>query len=396
MPDTFTNWLKFTPAGQVGYRRAYLDLPAFSYTGLVYAGASVIVAQFNFSASQNFILLNRPTKPTGVNYGLCIRYRVGETVYRYKLWTDDNFVLNDDGAPLYTNQLIKKNFVLEVWSLNGQTTAVQTSAIRMFSSIRAIPTDITITTDYALAIGAEFTDLSSIAPTLPATPSYRWTSVGAGTTFPWTDSITGAFFLDDGAGTSPTFEAPDATWLKGRFKFVSGSNRRLYLNLPSMTWDGMQMYIVASVGIGAPTRHLISMDGFLTAKVANTDKLRHAGWNTGSYDLTIPDSLPHIFNLSKTSGTTAIFGRIDELTSGGALMTPGTFTGVLPLQLANALGGLNNGELNIAEVLIFKDRWDAIGSDFDIAVLQYLRWYHFGEMPLPLTFNSGGSWLDNV
>ena len=154
--DTFTNWLKFTPATQPGYRKAYLDLPAFSYTGLDNETASYIATQFNFTATKNFILLNKPSKPLGVNYGLCIRYRVGETIYRYKLWEDASFVLNDFTTPLYTNQIIRKNFVLEVWVFAGATAVSQTAAIRMFSSIRALPTDITVTTAYALAVGTEF------------------------------------------------------------------------------------------------------------------------------------------------------------------------------------------------------------------------------------------------
>jgi len=182
--DTFTNWLKFTPANLQGYRKTYVELPAFSYTNVAPAIASVIVTQFNFAASKNFILLNRPAKPEGVNYGLCIRFRVGETVTRYKLWQDDAFVLNDDGAPLYTNQTIKKNFVLEVWSFANETVVTQATAIRMLSSVRVIPTDIRVATPYALADGAEFNALANIDPTLPAGVAHRWTnfSTAAGKT----------------------------------------------------------------------------------------------------------------------------------------------------------------------------------------------------------------------
>lgn len=392
MPDSFTNWLKFTPAGVPSYRRSYIDLPSFSYSGLSWSGASVIVAQFNFSATSNFILLNRPTKPLNVNYGLCVRYRVGETVYRYKLWQDTNFVLNDDGAPIYNGQIIKKNFVLEIWSLNGQSTASQASSIRMFSSLRSLPTDINVTTDYALAVGAEFTTLDNTNPTLPAVPTYRWTCDGNNTTIPWTDSIAGQVFSTDGVGANPTLMPADSTWAKGRWKFVDGSNRRMFTVFPSMPWSTYQMYIVASVGIGAGlNRELFSLDGFQLAKLGNTDKVRYG--ETGTFDLTIPDNGPHIFNLSKAE--IALFGRIDEL-SNSTVADGSATTAALQFQIAEAHSGANVGEINIAEVLIFKDQWHAIGTDFDLQVLKYLRWYHFGEIPLDMSFNTGGAWLDNV
>ena len=389
---SLTDWLTFVPAGVVRTQKAYIDLPAFSYSSQGTAGdASVIVAQFNFSASRDFYLLTRPTKPTGVSYGLCIRYRIGETVYRYKLWEDDAFVLSN-ATPLYNKQLIKKNFVLEIWNFAGQA-SVNLSAIRMITSVRSAPTDFRAIADYALAIGAEFTDLQNVFPTLPATPTYRWTCANnPSTIYPWTDTIQGQVFSDDGVGHGATFYGADSTWLQGRWKFVTGSNRRMFTVLPSMNWSTYQMYIVASVDIGVGlNRELFSLDGFQLAKLGNTDKVRYG--QTGTFDLTIPDNSPHIFNLSKAE--IALFGRIDEL-SNSIVADGSTASGALQLQIAEDHGGAHVGEINIAEVLIFKDQWHAIGSDFDLQVLQYLRNYHFGEIPLPMSFNAGGPWLDNT
>jgi len=402
MPDTFTNWLTFTPATQVGYRRAYIDLPAFSYTGLSWAGGSECVAQFNFSASQNFILLNRPTKPTNVNYGLCIRYRVGDTVYRYKLWTDTNFVLNDDVAPLYNGQIIKKNFVLEVWNLNGQTTASQTTAIRMISSVRSVPTDITVSSDYALATGTEFTNLSSATPSLPISPIYRWTMTGSWS-LPWVDTIAGIPL--NLIANAPSYGAPDTTWLKGHLHFNGSNEHGLSGTLPSRSWSAATFYIVASASAGASLlRTVLQLTNYFWVRAGLTDKFRVAGWGSGSNDMTIPDGDPHIYAFSLLdlgSGSAALTCYIDDTYAGAALITPPSISGALAIEIGSQVAASSGGSLVIGEVVIFGQMipFAPMGTpsfETDTAIKRYLRWYHFGEMPLPLTFDSGGAWLDNV
>lgn len=188
-------WSQFKPFTRVGKIRTYVQLPAFSYTPN-YTGASELVTQFNFSASRNFYLRNRPAKPTGVNYLLCIKYRVGETVYRYKLWHVDG-APNLEEVPLYNSNLIRANFVLEVWSID--TTASQDEAINIITSVTEVVTDLEDLGDVALAVGEEFNSYNNIAPAAVALPAnitggsgyYRYTSadiVGVGTATQWTNS----------------------------------------------------------------------------------------------------------------------------------------------------------------------------------------------------------------
>jgi hypothetical protein len=82
------SWLTFRPATIIGRTRTFVALPAFDEVVVNYTGANELVRQYNFSASKNFYLLNRPTKPSNVNFVLCIKYRVGNDVFRYKLWND--------------------------------------------------------------------------------------------------------------------------------------------------------------------------------------------------------------------------------------------------------------------------------------------------------------------
>lgn len=149
------DWLQFKTCTEVAFRQGYVELPAFSVNNPTWTGASEIVQQYNFSADRNFRLVTLPAKPVGVNYGLCIKFRIGTVVYRYKLWNDANFVTLTAGP--YTNQLIGKNFVLEIWSFNGETISSQDAIIRVVSSIRLFPTDYRNISTYAIAVGAEVT-----------------------------------------------------------------------------------------------------------------------------------------------------------------------------------------------------------------------------------------------
>lgn len=386
-----TDWLVFRPAGVVRNARAYIDLPAFSYASQGSAGqASVIVAQYNFSASQDFYLATLPVKPTGVTYGLCIRWRVGETVYRYKLWEDAQFNLSDV-VTLYARQRIRANFVLEVWNFPG-TASVQGSTIRMITSVRTAPTDFRTITDYALAVGAAFTDLSNVAPTLYGSPVHRWTLPVS-----WQDSV-GGVVLNGTFPNYPTNNPADSTWLRGNTEFEHGVDDTLSGNIASKAWTNLTCYIVAAVdnasGLG---KMLLQLTDYLTCKLGSTDKLRVGGWNSGYVDVTIPDSDPHIFSFSvadlggSTSGLTV---QLDGTVIGGALVDPPRITAALPIIVGGEYGGLHDGDLKVADIVMYNSVIP-FGFADDISVRRYLRWYHFGEIPLDASFASGSAWLDN-
>ena len=131
------DWYNLTPATPVGLRKSFFRLPTFNLPSLIWKGASEIVRQFNYSATKDFVLRARPTKPTGINWGACIKYREQDTVTRYKLWDDENLVLS--GIELYNGQKIRKNFCIEAWSFNGETTAINPTEILMLSGEKKAP-----------------------------------------------------------------------------------------------------------------------------------------------------------------------------------------------------------------------------------------------------------------
>lgn len=392
-----TDWLTFVSSSEIRKQKAYIDLPAFSYASQGTVGqASIIVAQFNFSASKDFYLLTRPTKPAGVSFGLCIRYRIGETVYRYKLWEDDQFVLSS-ATLSYNKQLIKKNFVLEVWNFSG-VASVNSSALRMITSVRSVPTDYRSITDYALAVGAEFTDFASADPTLPTGATLRWTNfaTSAGTV----DTIGGNVLLEYGADIAPvSYNAADTSFLKGYAQFPDQSNILRCGNLTG-TWNAFTAYLVFAadpLDVSLAKMLMAMTSGnystiFSSVKLGATNKAR-CGGSTGYYDLTIADANAHILKIAKQQDAD-VLGRIDEDT-GSSTSTGLASTSGLKLQLGGFSGYVSNN-LKLAEALFFNGQTFTDGDTSDVQTLQYLRWYHFGEIPLPTSFNAGGPWLDNT
>lgn len=126
------------PANQVVKLSSVIALPAFSYTGLIWKGASQLLAQFNLSLANNFTI---PALPSGAgrNFCLCIRHRIGTTPYRYKLWSGVGEILYTPQQ--YVSEVIKKNFTLEIWS-TPTSTASLASPLSIATSILVVPTTI--------------------------------------------------------------------------------------------------------------------------------------------------------------------------------------------------------------------------------------------------------------
>ncbi len=85
---------------------------------------------------------------------VCVKWRVGETVYRYRI-LDYRSDYNWSFFPLYTNQKVKKNFVIEFWEDNN--------------GLAGITQDIALKTD-RIAIPSTIDDGDFIIPLNPALP----------------------------------------------------------------------------------------------------------------------------------------------------------------------------------------------------------------------------------
>lgn len=183
-----TDNITVRPALLIERKQGYFVIPVFSYifsqtgvhmgstdhtvdetditmntTGVVdnpysWNGASQIRAQVCFNSPNNFVLTELPEKPDDVNYCPCIRYRIGEEVFRYKLWEDVGEIL---GVPLYNGEVIKKNFVIELWTVESTNEITNTEAFNLISSIQQI-TEEASETSYEVATGTMFDSMLNI------------------------------------------------------------------------------------------------------------------------------------------------------------------------------------------------------------------------------------------
>lgn len=117
--------------------------------GIQQAGA--LVQQYNYTAPGPFRILSLTPEiqqDLGVAPVICIRYRVGNTVYRYRLTQFADSELEDlilsfskINAPLYTNQRIQANFAIEFWTLVTGQDDVVTSAMSVKTGLIRNPLD---------------------------------------------------------------------------------------------------------------------------------------------------------------------------------------------------------------------------------------------------------------
>lgn len=99
----------------------YFYVPAFTVQAKDYARE--LMFQYNLTFSEDFYFVNVKQYQSGltpfmiVGGCLCVKYRVGTTVYRYRL-LDHNTNVDWSFFPLYTNQKVRKNFCIEFWADN--------------------------------------------------------------------------------------------------------------------------------------------------------------------------------------------------------------------------------------------------------------------------------------
>lgn len=144
------DWQSIVPVTEVGLRKAYITLPSFSIA-VSWAGASEIVKQWEYSASQDLTLELPPLPQT--TFVLCVKFERAGEVIRYKLWNHADLVLA--GVALYAGEQIESMFRLEVWSVSSATTAELEDDLVIYTGLRSLPTDIRDTSVYVECVGIE-------------------------------------------------------------------------------------------------------------------------------------------------------------------------------------------------------------------------------------------------
>lgn len=118
-------WLGQLPFDQYKQGRESFSVPAFSFSGLTWLGASYIFARMSFSGSRDFALKLQSEAPSDEFVAV-----VNDGGTRYKLWSDVGEVLD---LPLYENQALSSSSILELWTVQG-TTAPSSTGLTLYTS----------------------------------------------------------------------------------------------------------------------------------------------------------------------------------------------------------------------------------------------------------------------
>lgn len=113
----------------------YISIPAFSLTYPRWVGASYVLGVATVTVGQNYQL--RMPITAAATHVLVVRWNVGATYYRYKLWEG---VGENVDYPLYAGEVIPSNAVYEIWCVEGQLTALNAAARNLLLDLLEDPT----------------------------------------------------------------------------------------------------------------------------------------------------------------------------------------------------------------------------------------------------------------
>lgn len=388
------DWVSVRSALPINTVGGQVTVPAFDYA-CVWHDASEIVVQYGFSSSRNFIVPRSPRKPTGANYVLCIRYRIGNLVTRFAFWTDDNAVMPN--IPLYDGEVIPKNFVIEVWNLNGQTTVSNTSSTVVGLSLRKIVTDFSIApADYddsePTIIPASSISVSLVAgPSLPTGIYVHYDSANIVTNpvSSWPDSSGNAKNLTQATGAfQPTLLAvnPGA----GSFSAVDFDGVNDFLKTGAISKDATLYFVINQ-------KSWTALDTILSFLASGTRRIRQVGDQpTLGY---VASGTSPLFTVSDLPiGTWGIL-TVQLSVAGPNTIQIGAFTaasGATGQLSVLAVGADNDGSNAAAIQLLEIIGYDALhDAATQLQVRQYLANKYFGGGPLPMVFGANNQWLDN-
>jgi len=404
MPVNQLNFESIIPARAIGKINHYIGIPVFTYSGIIWKGASEIVVQYNYTTTKNFILRSLPVKPTGVNYVPCIRYRVGGVVYRYKLWGDIGELMPT--VPLYNGEVIKKNCVIEIWNIESSLIVSNAAELQITTSIRSIPED------YSAVANKEDTDASaavqplSLVNAMPASPAitglqFRYRLDDA--------TLSGAAIvtIPDLSGNSRTMttvvNAPTVATSGGvteanrTYASISATNR-------AVGFDGSDNITCKHVFfVFRPTTHsankIIAKGGGIDFRqVGGGTALIQARVGAVDTELEAPTGVTYIveaytdydgadyytkFNLYD------IYGNLLTTATSGATVTPGADTDVYIGDSA----GANSVLMNFLEYFGYSDELST--TDVETTIDYIVGRYNNNAILLPNAWTEGSAWLDN-
>ena len=399
-PRTLNRWLDINAQnGPLQRTKTYITVPAFS-VAVNWLGYSDIVAAFNFEGPNNFSFTSFGGElPSSPNYMICVMWiGLNNVVHRYSLWNGVGEVMYIP-YPLYTGQLVGKNFRIEIWSTDSNP-AVQDVPITLYTSKLGIM-DYRHGTDQPLSIAdAIVTNFNADASNTVALPAdigllfqvdpYSGLTSSSGQFVSWQSKIqvqVGADSFGQPVLGYPSLiplnancnVIPSGVPAGGNCVNITNSNEYLSNSAPFVFW-GVQGLVLTVMMTGTEAANTYLFSAYPTGIAMF--------WNNGT--VTTGGAGPNVTGLSQNVWYTFFF----YLYGGNATLSVyDTQTGVLiatNTTLAPIVGytnaiGLGNAPCKILEAIMTSNTLSA--ADVNQIVLYMQQKYFVANVfTLPLTF----------
>lgn len=380
VPRQLNRWLDVNPQGGALTRtRGFIQLPQFT-VNVTWLGYSDIVAAFNFEGPNNFSLQNSTAFPISPFYFLCIMWDDEEhNVHRYAMWKGVGEVIGFD-VPLYSGQVIKKNFRFEVWSTSTSQMVISSIGIQFYTSVLG-DQDYRWGNDFALVstvgLVTNFNNINSGSFPLPTdTLDFHWlrsfgvAKDGSNNLITWTDNVGGINLTPTGnviVDSNNTVSIFDAS------SFVTSDDISSANTLTTSV-------LCFSFFVGTPTTGTIYDDGGGNTIQYDsvTGKLSAFMGDGGGF---VPETnVQYLVLLLSDSGTMKVY----NLQTGAFLFSSVNSTNTSPP--TNLI--LGNSEINIYEAFMYEST--LTGVDLN-TMLAYLFQTYATPLTLPLNFPQDSS-----
>lgn len=118
--------------------RTKFIIQPFTLSPSTWAGASIILAEYNLGNSDYLLSFKAPVEQFGENFIAAVRWleENNTVVFRYKFWDDPLAVLF---YPIYSGETIGTNGVIEIWSINTTSAPMLSEDEILYSSVLNFP-----------------------------------------------------------------------------------------------------------------------------------------------------------------------------------------------------------------------------------------------------------------
>lgn len=393
---TLNRWLDINAQnGPLGRTQTYVTVPAFS-VAVNWLGYSDIVAAFNYEGPNNFTLKgiagnlvnslsNIPSTP---NFMLCIMWvdSAGKA-HRYAIYKNVGEVIYFN-LPLYTGQMIGKNFRFEIWSTNSSP-AVLLAPINIYTSVLGLQ-DYRFGVDGALVnpdtVSVSFNDVANqITPDLTnATLWFNPDDLVAGAISSWNDRINTTNLSQGTGGNQPTCVANglnghNLVQVSGAKSMVGSFNKTVgvyYVVFEIITYDNNNSFLsFTNAGGGGGS----SKSNFATKNSGVL--LQTTLGNLNNTNLTLTTAALNVFYLAEInilSGTITLF----NLLTGLSLEIESGTADVLTTNAGLIFGNAGAGNYKFGDMLAY----GSLSYNRKQTLDYFFRKYNSTAFSLPINF----------